>query len=770
MLGEGGMGVVYLAEDTRLDRKVAIKFLPKQVAADHETRSRFKVEAKSAAALNHPNIATIYAIEESGDEIFITMEYIDGNELKDKIDSGPLPITDALDIAIQIANGLNTAHQKGIIHRDVKSTNIMLTEKGDVKIMDFGLAKIRGGPELTQSQTTLGTAAYMSPEQFSGEAVDHRSDIWSFGVVLFNMLTGQMPFKGDYEQALMYSILNQKQASITRLRSEVPAELERIVNKTLAKQPDDRYQHADELADDLVALKKQIENGNTQQKPDTAKQSKKLPALRYGSLAALLVLAALLTIYFWPDKRASIDSIAVLPLVNRSGDSEQDHIVDGMTEALITELSKIQALRVKSRTSIMRYKNTEKSLPEIAKELRVGALVEGSAMLIGDQIRVTAQLIDAETDGHLWANSYNRDFREIFSLYQEVARTIAGEIKIKLTPQEEAFLGDPQPIDPKAYELYLRGSQIMYEGGNKLKALKYLEESVAIDPGFVPVYSSLALAYYKLAGYELAVGEAELKARRAASKALQLNDKLPEAHIAMGLVLQLFDYDWAGAEASFRRAIQLQPTNKIAHYEYCWLLMRIGRFEDALAEAETVRILEDPRSPLPIRPVDWIYYFSGQYDLALELHLNRLEVGATDFGPTWDYMCIGLNYLAKGDYKQALTYVEKAISLGKDVNSPEVGYIYAVTGSREKALTVLDYMLKRWQGNESKPYNRTGYFIAWIYAGLGESQEALTYLEQSFEKRHGWLDLLKVQPQLYSLHDEPRFKALLKKMNFEVDE
>jgi non-specific serine/threonine protein kinase len=394
-LGEGGMGEVYLAEDTKLDRTIG----------DPTAKERFIREAKAASALNHRNISTIHEIDEWQARDFICMEYVEGQTVKQKVKSAPLPLDEVIDIGIQLSAAMQEAHEHDIVHRDIKSDNIMVTGKGEVKVMDFGLAKFKEITTMTKTGTTMGTVNYMSPEQARGEKVDHKSDIWSMGVVLFEMLSGQLPFKGDYESAVIYAILNGSQEAVTALRTGVPLSLEQIVNKALSKTPAERYQHVDEMAVDLTAIKKQIETGNKTKQTAETRSSVRKPLYLYTGLAVLLILFVLLGIFFWPEQRTPINSIAVLPLDNLSGDPEQEYIVDGMTEVLITELSKIEALKVPSRTSSMRYKDSDESLKEIAEELQVGALVEGSAMLVGDKIRITAELIEAETDRHLWAES-----------------------------------------------------------------------------------------------------------------------------------------------------------------------------------------------------------------------------------------------------------------------------------------------------------------------------------------------------------------------------
>ncbi|MCH7674579.1 protein kinase, partial [candidate division KSB1 bacterium] len=456
-VGQGGMGVVYKAEDTKLERTVAIKFLPRQITVNSEERERFKIEAKAAASLNHPNIATIHAIEEVDAEMFIVMEYIEGKELHEIVGArGPVPLPDVVDYAAQIASGLQAAHKKGITHRDIKSANIMITAEDQVKIMDFGLAKMRGGVKFTKVGTTLGTAAYMSPEQARGEEADERADLWSLGVVLYEMLTGKMPFPGDYEQAVMYAIMNEEPEPVSVSRSETPEALQQIVDKSLLKSLQQRYQNIDEMLTNLREVGNHLDTGKTRPSMQT-KTSRRPPVLVYGGLAAVVALVVLIGISFFPKQSESIDSIAVLPLDNLSGDTEQDIFTAGMHEALITELSKISALRTISRTSVMRYKETMKSIPEIAKELDVDAVVEGSVLRSGDKVRITVQLIGTDPERHLWAQTFDRDLVDVLALHSEVARQIADEIQIKVTQDEESQLRNAVAVKTEAYENYLLG-------------------------------------------------------------------------------------------------------------------------------------------------------------------------------------------------------------------------------------------------------------------------------------------------------------------------
>jgi serine/threonine protein kinase len=584
-LGEGGMGVVYKAEDTKLKRDVAIKFLPRQIAASNEERERFKIEAQSAAALNHPNIATIYAIEEHADEMFIVMEYIEGRELKEIVGAYNhtplLQIDDIIDYATQIASGLQAAHKKGITHRDIKSSNIMITEEGQVKIMDFGLAKVGGGAGLTRDQSTLGTAAYMSPEQARGEEVDHRTDIWAFGVVLYEMLTGQMPFQGDYEQAVIYSILNEEPLSPLDHQPNLSEGLLAIIQRALQKEPEKRYQKASEISDEIGGLKTQSSDKEhrTAKPPSSAKRK----AMILSAVGALLVIAVM--IGFWLPEKASSgkNSIAVLPLANSSGDSEQDYFSDGMTDALISNLGTVKALKVISRTSVMRYKSTTKSIGEIANELNVSHIVEGSVLRIEDRVRITARLIDAGKDEQIWGHTYEQELADILMLQSEVARAIASEIEVTITPQETARLTHSRLINPKAFEAYLKGR---YQWNKRTKegfekSIRLLNEAVAIEPEYALAYAGLADNYNLAPSYlSTAPHEAYPIAKQFAQQALSLDDQIAEAHNSLAWVSYIYDWDWQKAERAFQRAISLNPGYAAAHQWYAWYLFCVGRMDE----------------------------------------------------------------------------------------------------------------------------------------------------------------------------------------------
>jgi serine/threonine-protein kinase len=706
-LGEGGMGVVYKAEDVKLGRHVVLKFLAPYLTRDSQAIERFINEAKTASALDHPNICTIYEIGESEDgQLFIAMAYYEGETLKERLEKGDgrkaksegrdaapfaprsspfgmmggLPIPETIEIATQIASGLARAHEAGIIHRDIKPANIIITKRGEVKILDFGLAKLAGQQHLTKSGATMGTIAYMSPEQAQGLPVDHRTDIWSLGVVMYEMLTGQLPFKGEYDQAVMYSIVNTEPAPVRSLRSEVSVGLEQIVNKALAKRADERYQQIDELLADLKSPEKK-----TASRPSVPSRKLRFNKKWYISASALALLVALIFagIHFFPRSTQTIDSIAVLPLQNLSGDPEQEYFADGMTEALIANLAKIKSLRVISRTSVMQFKNTRESLPEIAKKLNVDAVVEGSVARSGDRVRISAQLIDAPTDRHLWADEFDRDLRDVLALQSEVTKAIVQEIQVKLTPQEENQLPNLHPIDPEAYQLYLKGREYV----NNIafdKGAENFQQAILLDPTFAPAYASLATSYIftRIAGPSGGPLPREVypRAKAAALKALALDENLGEAYAALAMIKFHYDWDWESPEQDFKRALDLEPQNTITLMSYSLYLRLKGRFEEGMGLLQKAIAL-DPLSPAYSMSMGRAYGLARRYDESIAKLRPLLEVYPNHWAAIYQ---MAWNYFFKGMYKEALAFADKGPELHQRI------YIYAIAGRRDDALKLLD--------------------------------------------------------------------------------
>jgi serine/threonine-protein kinase len=766
-LGEGGMGVIYKAQDTKLDRIVALKFLSPLLTADEAETKRFEHEAKAVSSIDHPNICTFYELgkTESG-QLFIAMAYYEGETVRDKLKDRPLPLTEALDIAIAVAHGLSKAHEKGVTHRDIKSENIIVTHDGGVKIMDFGLAKIAGASTLTKTGATLGTVPYMSPEQARGEKADHRSDIWSFGAVLYEMVTGQIPFKSQYNEAMVYMILNKDPEPVTALRSGVPMELERIIGKCLQKKPDDRYQHMDDI---LVDLRK-VRSVSVETEPKPLKRVRiRIKWNKWYTIGAAAAVIGLSLILFFPLPKSSdlaIHSIAVLPLDNLSRDPEQEYFADGMTEALITDLAKISALRVISRTSVMHFKGTQKTISEIAKELNVDAIVEGSVQRSGDRVRITAQLLHAPTDRHLWAEGYERNMTDVLSLQSELALAIAKEIRAKVTPQEETHLASARPVNKEAYELYLKGRYYWNKRNTEgfQKAIDYFQQAIDKDPGYAPAYTGLADSYGLLSFYEIASPKESFpKAKEATKKALEIDESLAEAHNSLAWTAYWYDWNFPQAEKEFKRAIELNPNFATAHQWYAVLLTTMGRVDESIEEIMRAHEL-DPLSLVINSVVGRINYYARHYDTAIEHCRKALEVDPNHFFLHW---ILGTAYQEKGMYQVAITELQKAVTFSETALWPmaSLGNVYAITSNEKDARKVLRQLDDRAAQRYVSPYN-----FALIYAGLGEKDQALVWLRKAFDERDSWLLFVEPDPRFDGLHSDPRFTELLKKMGLQASE
>ena len=758
-LGEGGMGVVYKAEDTKLRRTVALKFLSPGALGTEDEKARFIHEAQAAASLNHPNICTIHEIDESDGRLFITMEYIEGENLKDIIEAGPLKLEKARKIAMQISEGLHEAHRRQIVHRDIKPANIMITGEGRVKIMDFGMAKSPGLAMLTREGTTLGTVSYMSPEQGRGETVDTRTDIWSLGVIAYEMVTGQRPFKGDYEQAVLYSIMNEGPEPMTALRTGVPVELERIAHKAMAKSPKDRYQHADELLVDLRSLTDETEPTGASPGPARKGFRRKRFGLAIG--IAIIVTAALVLarVYLFQEKSDPIDSIAVLPLDNLSNDPGQEYFVDGMTEALIADLAKIGTLKVISRTSVMRYKDTRKSLPEIARELDVDAILEGSVMQANDRVRITVQLIEAVSDRHLWAENYERDMRDVLALQSDVARAIAREINIKLAPREKGGSSSVRQVDPRAYEAYLRGR---YHWNKRTeqdigKGLEYFHEAIKIDPEYAQAYAAIAEAFVVLSDWGFyPPREANKKAKDFAQKALSIDNESAAAHSALGLVSYGFDYKWEDAEEFFKKAVLLNPNYATAHQWYSGLLSSSKRHDEAIEQAKRALQL-DPMSLVMNQTLGFAYYYARRYDEAIEQCRKALEVDESYLAFQIIYLC----YLQKEMIPEAVEAFKQTLSLHEQtrVFLEEYDKVYKTSGYEGCVEWIIENM-EKWV---LLTYTQS-YIYAMAYAEIGDTDKAFERLEEAYEVRLRVVTTIGVEPLLDSLRSDPRFDELLKKV------
>ena len=759
-LGEGGMGEVYLADDTKLKRQVAIKFLPEYLTKDKENVQRFEREAEAAAALNHPNIITIFDVIETDGQICIIMEYVDGKSLREKIDDKNLAIEEILNITNQICEGLFEAHKADIVHRDIKPENILIDNRGRVKILDFGLAKLKGVSKLTKETSTLGTIHYMSPEQLQGKEVDHRSDIWSFGVVIYELLTGEVPFKGDYEQAVSYAILNEEPKSLKRYSKEVSEILDKIIRKCISKTPSNRYQSVNEILLDLSNLNKKNDGGK--------KQLLSSATLKWiiPLFIILMVIVFYVSLKFLKmDTRPNhIKSVAVLPFTNMSADSDQEYFTDGMTEAIITELSGIKALHVISRTSIMRYKDTNKSIPEIAGELNVDAIVEGSTMLAGDQVRISAQLIEANTDRHLWADSYNRNLENILELQKDVAQAITQEIRIAVTPVERMRLSESRNIDPEAYQMYLRGrffwNKRTKEGLEK--SIEYFQSAIEKDPTYAMAYAGLADAYSILGLNGLiASHETMPKAKTAAKKALEIDSTLAEARITLAGIKGMYEWDFAGSEIEFKQALELNPNYASGHQWYGLVLLSRGRLNEAFAELKLAQQL-DPLSMVINFAVCQYYVDTKEFDKAIEEFIKIIDLNP-EFPYTYYYL--GFAYDQKGMYDQAVSQYRKFIQI-YDTTTPEQIEAFNKMYHKE-GIHGIHKLFVEWLKADSKHHYVSAYNIASTYAYIGKPDSAFSWLEKAYEERDGLITSLNLDIFWENLRSDPRYKNMLKKIGLE---
>ncbi len=730
-LGEGGMGVVYKAQDTKLERVVAIKFLPQHLTTESVEKERFVHEAKAASALNHTNVTTIYEIDEFEGQTFIVMEYCEGQTLRKIVEKETLSIKKVLDIAIQICEGLTIAHEKGIVHRDIKSDNIMLTPRGQVKIMDFGLAKLKGATKLTQSRSTLGTAAYMSPEQAQGKEADHRSGIFSFGVVLYEMVTGRLPFKGEHEAATIHSIVKDTPEPLARYKSGVPGELQRIVGKAMEKDLEMRYQHVDDLGADLRKLKTELETGVTRTLEAATKPK---------------------------------PSIAVLPFTDLSADKDQEYFCDGMAEEIINALTHVEGLHVVARTSAFSFRGKEIDIREIGKKLNVKTVLEGSVRKAGNRLRISAQLVNVADGYHIWSEKYDRDLEDIFAIQDEISLAIVDKLKIKLLRKEKAALVKRYTDDLEAYSLYLKGR---YHWNKRTpeglkKAIQHFEQVIERDPSYALAYAGLADSYILLAEHSLLPPkDAFPRAKAAVIKALDIEETLSEAHTSLAFIKTLSDWDWMGAEKEFKQAIEFNPGYATAHQWYAEHLTMTGRYAEAIAEFKRAQEL-DPLS-LIIGVASAVTLFCGtrRYDRVIEECQKVLEMDP-NFGGALNVL--GMVYRERAMYEEAIEAFQKARTFdeGNTWVTAELGHAYAVSGNRSEAQKVLDELEQLSKRSYVPPDN-----IALVYWGFGKKNLTFEYLEKAYEGRSVGLSWLKADPIFDSLRSDPRFIKLLKKVGLE---
>jgi serine/threonine-protein kinase len=823
LIGAGGMGEVFLAEDRRLGRKVALKMLPKEFTEDQERVKRFEQEARAASALNHPNIVTIYEVGQIDGRHFIATEYIEGHTLRGRLSGGQVGVREAVEVATQMAQALAAAHEAGIVHRDIKPENVMVRRDGLVKVLDFGLAKLaekpRGsaGPEATTEVgvrstpgLVMGTLSYMSPEQARGERLDHRTDIFSLGIVIYEMVAGQSPFAATSGAETLAAILDREAKPLSQCAQDVPDELVVIVEKALRKKREDRYQTAEEIAIDLKSLKEELgvearlkrtQHGETDSgsarrqsggqaavatlenlsvRTDDLATARTMSSAEYliGEMkrrklwmaiaAAVMIAVAALAYFFYPTSSGgAIDSVAVLPFVNTGGDPNTEYLSDGISDSIINSLSQLPMLKVSSFNSVLRYKGKPVDAQAVGRELNVKAVLMGRLTQQGDSLAISTELVDVENNRRLWGEQYSRKLSDILVVQDEIARQISSGLRLRLSGEEKKQLSKQYTVNTEAYQLFILGNYYFRKQTKEAyeKSIEYFEQAIKIDPNYAMAYIGLCRSYHWMATRGFwPTKESEQRVEWAALKALQLDDTLAEAHVRLG-GQKFNNFDWAGAEKELKRALELDPNSSEANSAYFQYLSGVGRVDEALLYA--IRADELNPEAIPAGLLPYAYFVARQYDKAIELYRKQIEKSP---GLAHAHILLGEAYVAKGMVEEGVAMMQKGVALDADLAKtperwdryPMLAYAYAVTGRRGEALKILDAQKRLAKQRYVSPLN----FLI-IYTGLGDKDRAFEWLEKGIEQRTRLIYRVKIRPMFDPLRSDPRYAELLRRMNLE---
>jgi len=770
-LGKGGMGKVYKAHDTEIKEKVALKLLKPQIAADEKTIERFRNEIRLARKIVHKNVGRMYDLSKADGTYFITMEYIEGQDLRGLIrQSRQLTVGTTINISKQVSEGLAEAHKLGVVHRDLKPSNIMIDKQGNARIMDFGIARSVKGKGITGAGVMIGTPEYMSPEQVEVKEVDQRSDIYSLGVILYEMVTGRVPFEGETPLGIAMKHKGETPKDPRELNTQLPEDFSRVILRCMEKDKEKRYQSAGEVRSELEKIEKGIpttEKIIPKRKPTTSKEITVTFSLKKllipGLIVAALVIGAVIIIWrVIPQKEAAPAksgkySIAVLPFEDLSPTIDHEYLCDGIAETLINSLINIKDLWVPARASSFSFKGKDLGIREIGQQLGVDNLLEASVQVIGNRLRITPKIINVTDGSQVWSEQYDRQMEDVFAIQDEIAREIVNALKIKLLGEKEAYIVKSYTEDNEAYQFYLKG---LYFWNKRTaldvkKAIDYFEKAIKLDTNYALAYARLADSYGILPFYTPTLPkEAFSKAKVAVMIALNIDETLAEAHSALGFIKTYYDWDWEAAETELKRAVQIKPSYVTAHHWYAEYLSAMGRHEEAIAEIRRAHEL-DPLSLIINCMKAWVFLFARQYERAIEQCQKTLELGP-NFALA--HSLLGWAYLEKGMYEESiLAYQKRRGDLGvRNI------YAYALPGKRDESLGIIEEMKELWRRGDIAAYP-----IARVYAGLGEEDLVLEWLEKSLGRREPFMVRLNVDPSFDSLRSNPRFKALLKKMNLE---